>query len=54
MATGVRLIIAANQVDMISAIKSAFINNSHVESVVSVANPADAENKLNRMAVNVV
>ncbi|MCL2356696.1 MAG: CheB methylesterase domain-containing protein [Defluviitaleaceae bacterium] len=51
---GARLIIVASQFDMISAVKSATERNMHVESVVTVPRPADAENKLIRRGVNII
>lgn len=54
MADGVRLIIAAKQHDMVSAIKGSMERNAYIESIVAVSRPADAENKLDRKGVNVV
>lgn len=54
MADGVRLIIATSQHDMLSAIKSNMASNPHIESIISVSCPVDAESKLNRNGVNVL
>ncbi|MCL1884312.1 MAG: CheB methylesterase domain-containing protein [Defluviitaleaceae bacterium] len=54
MAEGVRLIIAASQRDMVSALKNALSGKTYVESIVTVPRPADAENKLNRSGINVL
>ncbi|MCL2388214.1 MAG: CheB methylesterase domain-containing protein [Defluviitaleaceae bacterium] len=54
MGNGVRLIIAANQHDMVSAIRSSLESTSYIESIVSVTNPAGAENKLIRDGINVL
>ena len=54
MSTGVRLVITAKQQDLISSVKASLERKPYVESVVTVARPADAENKLNRVSLNIL
>lgn len=54
MADGVRLIIVASQQDVVSVLKGGMENKKHIESIVTVSRPADAENKLNRTGINVL
>jgi len=54
LGVGVRLILAAKQHDLISAVKTSVENRSYIESIVKVARPTDAENKLQRGGINVI
>jgi len=54
MADETRIIIAATQQDMISAIKSGLGTKPYIESIVAVAGPASAESKMQRSGNNVL
>jgi two-component system chemotaxis response regulator CheB len=54
LGTGVRLILAARNHELVSSVKSAVEGKNYIESIVKVARPTDAENKMQRGGINVI
>lgn len=54
MSTGVRLITATAQHELVTCVRAAFGRKPYIESIISVVRPKEAENKLDRKSINVL
>jgi len=54
MSTGVRLITATAQHELVTCVRTAFGRKPYIESIISVTRPKEAENKLDRKSINVL
>ena len=54
MATGVRLITATSQHELVTCVRTAFARKPYIESIISVVRPKEAENRLDRRNINIL